>query len=178
MADQHLPGADLNYAPRPQSSRRRWVRVAAVLLLCAAAVAAWWWRGDIKAGAATAKMLYAQRRCMTFDAPTGLVAYEEDAARAQALLGQPHWRRGIPAAASAVVVPSGSLGFRAVLPASWNTAPQTAGGLWAAQPELGSFHAERRLRILAGRPDPNDPSRFTIEYETRRGRGRVGHQRS
>jgi len=59
-----------------------------------------------------------------------------------------------------------------------DTAPQTAGGLWAAQPELGSFHAERRLRILAGRPDPNDPSRFTIEYETRRGRGRVGHQRS
>ena len=52
-----------------------------------------------------------------------------------------------------------------------DTAPQTAGGLWAAQPELGSFHAERRLRILAGRPDPNDPSRFTIEYETRRGRG-------
>jgi hypothetical protein len=223
MSQQDLPGVDLNYAPRPRTSRKRRVRLAAVLLLCAGAVAAWWWRGDIKAAAATAKLLQAQRRCMTFDAPTGLVAYEEDAARAQALLGQPHYlpstlqdgtttaalwwptpvqefpdadrffvgapnkallflhERTTPGGRRVLVTAMAwpkpgvlgdvSLGFRAVLPASWNTPPQTAGGLWAAQPELGRFHGERRLRILAGRPDPNDPSRFTIEYETRRCRG-------
>jgi hypothetical protein len=58
-----------------------------------------------------------------------------------------------------------------VVPATWKSAPQTAGGLWAAQPELGRFHGGRGLRILAGRPDPADPSHFTIEYQTRRGRG-------
>jgi hypothetical protein len=192
-------------------------------LACAGAIAGWWWRGDIAAVVPKVKMLYAQRRCMRFEAPPGQVAYDEEGARARVLLGQPQYvPAALPDGTSTAALwwpdpvrtfpdadryftgapnkgllflherttPGGrrvlltamawpnpgvlggvGLGFRAVLPGSWKAPPQTAGGLWAAQPELGRFHGGRGLRILAGRPDPVDPSRFTIEYETLRGRG-------
>ena len=223
MSEPTAPAVDLQYAPRPKLWRRRRFRLALLVLLGAAAVAGWWWRADVASSVATAKMLYAQRQCMTFEPPAGQVAYDEDVARAQALLTRPQYVpgtlpdgksiaalwwpkevRGFPEADRFFVgspnkgllflherTTSGgrrvlvtgmawpkngvlgdvALGFRAVSPATWKTTPQTAGGLWAAQPELNRFHGGRGLRILAGRPDPTDPSHFTVEYQTGRGRG-------
>lgn len=222
MPDPAPSNLDLQYAPRPTWARRRGKRVALAAALCVLAAAGWWWRGDIKSAAVTAKLLYAQRQCMTFDAPDGQVVYDEDPARAQGLLGQPDyvsnplpdgktgalwWPKAVRAfpeadryfsgtpnkglmfqherttpggrrvLVTAMIWPQAGissdlgLGLRAVLPGTWKADPQTCGGLWGALPEVGDYHAGRKLRVFAGRPDPADPSHFTIEYEINRGRG-------
>jgi hypothetical protein len=78
----------LDYAP-PRRRRRRWVLrggVAVVLLALAVAAVRWgptYW--------AKARLLYWQRRCLTYHAPADLVVYEKnspDAARLAALGGE------------------------------------------------------------------------------------------
>ena len=71
MSEPTAPAVDLQYAPRPKLWRRRRFRLALLVLLGAAAVAGWWWRADVASSVATAKMLYAQRQCMTFEPPAG-----------------------------------------------------------------------------------------------------------
>jgi hypothetical protein len=214
----------LQYAPRRSGVRRRWKRVAIGLALLLPLGAGWWWRNDIKAYFATANLLRAQERCLEFDPGPDRVAYEENPARAQALLAQPEylpakvdvqgaitaavwWPRVVREFPDATrffsgksnmgllflherVTPGGrkvlvcamvhpdpaltggrSFGLRAVDPATRRRLPETAGGLWTVFPELDPYVDGRPLRVYAGRPDPADPSHFTIEYEARGKRG-------
>ena len=214
----------LGYAPRPAGLRGRWKRAAIALAVLLPLAAAGWWRKDIKAYFATAGLLRAQQRCLEFDPGPDRVAYEEDPAKAQALLAQPEYlpakvdaqgsstaalwwpkavrdfpdatqffsakgnvgllflhERTTPGGRRVLVcgmahpdpslVGGRSFGLRAIDPATRRTLPVTAGGQWVAFPEFRSYVPGRPLRLYAGRPDPADPSHFTVEYEARGQRG-------
>jgi hypothetical protein len=64
-----------------------------------------------------------------------------------------------------------SFGIRAVDRATLRQTPDTAGGHWFVFPEFREYITDRPLRLYAGRPDADDLSHFTIEYEYRGKRG-------
>lgn len=50
-------------------------------------------------------------------------------------------------------------------PATWGKAPGIAGGLVGVVDNVWYYYSTKPVRIYAGRADPGDPSRFTMEYE-------------
>jgi len=92
MADSApvTPGSDppLDYAPRPSRKRRRWAWAVLLTLLAALALGAWVRRRDIGGMINQGRLLYAQHRCLTFDPPADRIVYEDDPAKAQAMLSE------------------------------------------------------------------------------------------
>jgi hypothetical protein len=77
-------GARLEYAPKPPLRRRRAIRLVVIVLVgLAAGIAGWRWGPGAWQNA---RLLYWQRRCMTYAPPADLVVYEEERAAAEALL--------------------------------------------------------------------------------------------
>jgi hypothetical protein len=83
----------LEYAPGPPPNRRRLARrVAWAVVLVAIALAAWRWGPP---HARQARLVYWQSQCMSFHAPAGHPAYEDDPVQAAALAQRPDYRPAV-----------------------------------------------------------------------------------
>src|SRR5687768_11676471 len=88
-------GAMLDYAPRPPVYRRRIV-IRALWLMALLTLSVLAWRFGVPY-AKQVRYLYWQSRCLAFEAPADHLAYEEDPARAAALLmAQPGYQAANP----------------------------------------------------------------------------------
>jgi hypothetical protein len=99
MADEHpLPASPvpLGYARRPSSRRKSVRRVTAALLLAAIVAGGCRWGAAVVDRAAT---LYWQRRCMNYEPEQTRVVFDNDTARAAALLASGRYRPAVRAAA-------------------------------------------------------------------------------
>jgi hypothetical protein len=85
------PNVALVYAARRPGVRRRWKHPTVLLAVATVVAAAWWWRKDIATAMKVAPTLPAQRQSLVFDPGPDRVAYEEDPAKAQALLALPDY---------------------------------------------------------------------------------------
>ena len=56
-------------------------------------------------------------------------------------------------------------------PATWDLPPRVAGGSLEVLENVWNYYSTKPVRIYAGRPDPADPSRLTIDFEVAGQRG-------
>jgi hypothetical protein len=120
----------LDYAPaEPVRRRRRWRRFLYAVMLLAAGAALW------RAGppfARQVRYVYWQSRCMSFTAPVGMVAYEEDTTRAPTLLVHPGYAKVMASRGS------GATGFTGFTPP-----PLAALGTGSVAGQCAPFLGER-----------------------------------
>lgn len=158
-ASSASPGPEsprLTYAPPPPwHRRRRFRRAVGVVLLLAATVVGWRYTGPAWA---RGRLLYLQHKCLAYTAPPDQVVYEQDPARAAALLAQPGYAN--PAAA-------GSSTEAALTPRCWAEACRLAGGLAPPTSAGGSAAA-----VLGG-AGPSGATLFLHERRTPSGQRRL-----